>query len=561
METNKKEKTLSIKGKLIAIGILFLTSVVLSELFASYTDSKIDNAVALLNERQRQITLLKEFEVSFVEFTLSGMNAIIKKHTGEIEAEIMRDMNKANSFVKTNLPKIVEFADTEAEKKEIEKITNLYTKLEQALVVDLPLLIKSGADQATFDKIDGRIDALEKSVDEPLMAFIHSFKNEADEALDGLNHVISQASLMRKIFAAIMLVVLSITLVVISRSILIPILAACQMIQDIAEGEGDLTKRLTVGGDEIGELSSWFNVFIIKLHGIISQIQSELSTLNSSAGDLLTVAGSLASGSDDATIRSNAVASATEEMSSNMIAVAAASEQASININNVTSATEEMNGTVSEIASSTAKARQVTKEAVVKTETTSQRVDGLGRAAHEISKVTEVITEISEQTNLLALNATIEAARAGEAGKGFAVVANEIKELAKQTATATLEIKMKIETIQASTSLTVTEISEINGTIKDVNDIVSSIATAVEEQSATTSEIATNVAQVAQGINEVNENVSQSAAVSGDISKEISGVSVVAEQLQVNSGKVITQSDDLTSLAKGLNSIVRQFKL
>ena len=72
--------------------------------------------------------------------------------------------------------------------------------------------------------------------------------------------------------------------------------------------------------------------------------------------------------------------------------------------------------------------------------------------AQSISKVTEVITEISEQTNLLALNATIEAARAGEAGKGFAVVANEIKELAKQTAEATKEIKTKIEGIQTSTS-------------------------------------------------------------------------------------------------------------
>ncbi len=78
---------------------------------------------------------------------------------------------------------------------------------------------------------------------------------------------------------------------------------------------------------------------------------------------------------------------------------------------------------------------------VSKSEQALQRVDELGIAANEISKVTEVITETSVQTNLLALNATIEAARAGEAGKGFAVVANEIKDLAKQTAQATLDIK------------------------------------------------------------------------------------------------------------------------
>jgi len=97
--------------------------------------------------------------------------------------------------------------------------------------------------------------------------------------------------------------------------------------------------------------------------------------------------------------------------------------------------------------------RENTSKAVRQSQSATGRVDELGVAATEISKVTEVITEISEQTNLLALNATIEAARAGEAGKGFAVVANEIKELAKQTAEATLDIrpKMNLSRIQRIT--------------------------------------------------------------------------------------------------------------
>jgi methyl-accepting chemotaxis protein len=93
-------------------------------------------------------------------------------------------------------------------------------------------------------------------------------------------------------------------------------------------------------------------------------------------------------------------------------------------------------------------ARAISDQAVDKAGETSGQMDGLGQAAEGIGKVVETITEISEQVNLLALNATIEAARAGEAGKGFAVVANEIKELAKQTSTATLEIKEKIANIQ-----------------------------------------------------------------------------------------------------------------
>ena len=119
----------------------------------------------------------------------------------------------------------------------------------------------------------------------------------------------------------------------------------------------------------------------------------------------------------------------------------AATEQAATNIALVATATDEMTSTINEIVKSTEKAQEITKSAVREAGSASEKVDELGRAAVEIGKVTEAITEISEQTNLLALNATIEAARAGEAGKGFAVVANEIKELAKQTAGATGDLR------------------------------------------------------------------------------------------------------------------------
>jgi methyl-accepting chemotaxis protein len=106
----------------------------------------------------------------------------------------------------------------------------------------------------------------------------------------------------------------------------------------------------------------------------------------------------------------------------------------------VAATVEQMTDTVTEIALNMEKAREITTEAVSDVKSASEKVDELGRSARDIGKVTETITGISEQTNLLALNATIEAARAGEAGKGFAVVANEIKELARQTATATRDI-------------------------------------------------------------------------------------------------------------------------
>jgi methyl-accepting chemotaxis protein len=180
--------------------------------------------------------------------------------------------------------------------------------------------------------------------------------------------------------------------------------------------------------------------------------------------------------------------------------------------------------------------------------------------ADEISKVTEVITEISEQTNLLALNATIVAARAGEAGKGFAVVANEIKELARQTAEATQEIKEKIEGIQSSTGNTVNEIKQISEVIHEVNEIVGTIATAIEEQSVTTEEMASNLVQATQGIQSVNQSMAQSSTVAGDIAKDIVVVSQASEDLTIAGTQIKRSAQDLHKLSEKLAEAVNIYK-
>jgi methyl-accepting chemotaxis protein len=183
----------------------------------------------------------------------------------------------------------------------------------------------------------------------------------------------------------------------------------------------------------------------------------------------------------------------------------------------------------------------------------------LGSAADAISKVTEVITEISEQTNLLALNATIEAARAGEAGKGFAVVANEIKELARQTAQATHEIKAKIGGIQHSTGETVVEMTQISTVINQVNEIVATIATSVDSQLATTQEVAGNVREASLGFEEINENVAQCSQVTGQISADIADVKASADEMTHTSFQVAFNVKELSQLAEKLYAVVDHF--
>ncbi len=348
---------------------------------------------------------------------------------------------------------------------------------------------------------------------------------------------------------------------IIGRGITRPVKAAIAGLRDIAEGEGDLTRRLNISSkDEVGELAKWFDTFIGKLQGIISDLAQSTNTLGVSSKDLSDLSSRMSEGTGNISTKSRTVASASEQMSSSLVSIAASMEQASTNLDMVASSAEEMSSTVNEIAKNAENARGITGKAVTQAGSATAKVDELGKSAKKIGKVTEAITEISDQTNLLALNATIEAARAGEAGKGFAVVANEIKELAKQTAEATEEIKILVKNIQDDTSGTVVEISEITKIINDVNEIVTMIATAVEEQSTATREIAGNVSQASSGINSVNENVAQSSTVSNEIAKDIGDVNSLVEDLNSVGVNVNRRAVELDSLVERLLRIVGRFK-
>ncbi|TKB08566.1 methyl-accepting chemotaxis protein [Desulforhopalus sp. IMCC35007] len=333
-------------------------------------------------------------------------------------------------------------------------------------------------------------------------------------------------------------------------------------LKDAADGDGDLTKRLAISSkDELGLLAHWFNVFVEKLQRIMADVAGYSGQLNNSSAELLLVSKEMSRGTAEISERTASVSNAAEMMSSNMSSVAAAAEQSSTNIGMVSAAVEEMTATISEIAENTEKTRISSGQAVARTQKASDNVSNLSSSAQEIGKVVEAINEISEQTNLLALNATIEAARAGDAGKGFAVVASEIKELARQTSAATLEIKAKIDGIQSSTRDTVAEIGEITASISSVSSMIETVAAAVEEQSVTTKEIASNVVQASLGMQEVTENVSQSSVVANEIAAEIEYVNNALTEMSNNSSQVESNAAGLAGLSNELKTTVDQFRV
>ncbi|MFO7753146.1 MAG: methyl-accepting chemotaxis protein [Desulfobacteraceae bacterium] len=349
---------------------------------------------------------------------------------------------------------------------------------------------------------------------------------------------------------------------IVSRGVVRPINSVTGMLKDIAEGEGDLTRRIeNRSGDETQELAEWFNKFVEDTQSMVGSIKKNSDRLTESSKGLAGISEQMHTLAARTSQKARNVDGAAEKMSANLVSVASSMEQTSANVNNMSSASEEMTSTIEEIAKNAETAREITDDAVTRTDSATGRVNELGSAAERIGRVIDTINDISDQVNLLALNATIEAARAGEAGKGFAVVANEIKDLATQTASATEEIKEQVKGIQSSTSLTVEEIKSVSDAVHRIDEIVSSVATAVEEQSATTKEIAENIAQASTGIGEVNENVAQGSSNAEEVASEIKDVAESSGEMEDSSSKVKSSADELAGVAEDLGKMMAGFKV
>jgi methyl-accepting chemotaxis protein len=326
--------------------------------------------------------------------------------------------------------------------------------------------------------------------------------------------------------------------------------------------EGDFTHVIEIKGrDEISHICALMNLVNENLRKMIREVLNYTDALSSSSQDFLKISSEMSESSKQTSDMVDAVTAASEGMNLNIKTISNSIEQTSINVAAVASSTDEMTFTINEIAGNSDKASEIARKALAEAEDASINVDKLGKAAAEITRMTEIIAKISDQTNLLALNATIEAARAGEAGKGFAVVASEVKNLAMQTSEAAEDIENKIRAIKNSTEVTVKQIKEISRVIKDVHEIVDTIAMAVKEQSESARVIALSVSNASEGIKDINENISQTSIISDDIAGSIVEVNSSARYITNSSVNVQMSAEDLLAMTAQLKGAVCKFKI
>ncbi len=297
---------------------------------------------------------------------------------------------------------------------------------------------------------------------------------------------------------------------------------------------GSLRTRIVISSVVAAVLIALAARFVAKL--VARQMAPAVGSVYSSSSLLERLSGDMSATAVETTAEADSVAEAAGELAEGVDAIAQSMEQ--------------MSTAVREIATSAANATEVAHSAVETAAATNQKIGRLGESSAEVGEVVEVISSIAEQTNLLALNATIEAARAGEAGKGFAVVANEVKELAKQTSTATEDISSRITQIQEDSQQAVEAISDISDVIDRIAEIQITIASAVEEQSATTNEVVRTVVDASSNTSNIAEAIGSVAKATRSTSETASRISGASNEL----GQVANQLETVVGTGTGADN-------
>ncbi|MDP3480882.1 MAG: methyl-accepting chemotaxis protein [Desulfoprunum sp.] len=359
----------------------------------------------------------------------------------------------------------------------------------------------------------------------------------------------------------VVIVMATIGAMIISGLIGNPVQKVAMGLENISSGDADLTQRLLVtANDETGKVSRFFNAFLEKLQGIIKNLQVDAQQLNSAAQSIHALIKIIQEKSSSTKTISQTVFRSANYMSRDMNEISLVMEESTGDIHAISAAVEELTATVTEISETSGKAHINTEKTKNKMDQLEVEVYELGQAGDDISKVTETITAISDQVNLLALNATIEAARAGEAGKGFAVVANEIKELARQTASAATEIQSRIDQVQKMTKITISGIKDAAEIVSQNSEVVSTIASAVEEQSATVNEIAKSLSAASEKLGYSNTKVSKASVYADEMAQMANTVTDAAIQVDEAVVSIFETSEILQNLANKSAKTTQQFR-
>ena len=368
-------------------------------------------------------------------------------------------------------------------------------------------------------------------------------------SLDNINQAVHDSTVkIMGIASGLLALVIGFIYVFLRRSVSDPLEDLGNNLAQIAEGEGDLTRRLSITShDEIGKTSATFNTFIEKIQSVVADVKQSSELVMATSHQLAAAARELTASSDQQTEATVTMAATIEQITVSIATVADSAGNAE------TMAIEA--GRLSGDGAGMVR-NAVSKMGNISTSVgySTQMIRELDKKSLEISSIVKVIKEIADQTNLLALNAAIEAARAGEQGRGFAVVADEVRKLAERTSVATQEIANMINAIQHSTQTSVQgmdlsgvqvlegvslaeqsgdSMSHIEASTNKVREAVNDISTAMHEQSSAANQLAQEVEKIAQKSEKNSFMARQSSGTAKDLEEQAVSLKNAVDRFKV----------------------------
>ena len=531
------------------------------------------SGTATANQVNAVLTALFNTDYPVVEAALKLQRIVIELQDTAGEYLAMEDhvklqdlLNEYNELIDRALPHFTilsNLAESEEDKADAKALLNAFENWILHATGDDRLFATHRDMLQAESEADAATERMESDADRVAIA-LNKVAGAADAISDAADEkaasIVSMAQLSVLAAVSMLTVIAGILIVMISRTIITPIVKMTDSMRVLASGDTDIEIPASNRRDEIGNMASAVQVFkdnAIEAERLREEQarseqraeeekrQATLKMADELESSVKSVVEGVAGAAEEMKVTAQSMSEASEQTTSRSTAVASASEEATVTAQTVAAAAEELSNSIQEIARQVTEATNVASTGKGQAESTNTTVMGLAEGAQNIGDVVSLINDIAEQTNLLALNATIEAARAGEAGKGFAVVASEVKSLANQTAKATDEISQQIGAMQDSTQRTVGEIEAVVAAMSRISEMTTAVASAVEEQNAATHDIA--------------ENIQQTAAGTQDVSSNIVEVNHAAQQSSEAAGKVVVVVEDLTRQSDVLRDELDKF--
>ncbi|MED3562518.1 methyl-accepting chemotaxis protein [Bacillus xiapuensis] len=561
---------MNIRKKLyILLGVLICTLILLGSysikylLFTSEKNTEINNKIFIQNQ------------LKHIQYRLAGISNDERAFLIKGDYQFPNEMDSKLKDIQDSIATLKGIIKNQNEKDKVlqmEKAIQDYWSVSQQ-VINQYAVSKDQALSLHF----GKERDIRKNILEP----------DVNNYVDSLSKKISKEKNliqidMRNFIVRILAITVAISIlgalfgVIIIQSIIKPLNLINKQMKEIASGDGDMTKKISVKNkDELGQLSRSFNDFVETIRGIIINIIASSERVAASSEEFSASAEQAKIASEHVTNSMQVIAAHTQRENSMTNEATISLRESVQGLANITS----YSANVAQKTTGVKEQAEIGADSVTKivgqmesihesVENTATGIKTLSQSASQISNITELISSIASQTNLLALNAAIEAARAGEHGKGFAVVAEEVRKLAEQSNQSINQINDIVTSIQMETTAAVDSIQEVKENVSYGMDITKETSLKFNEILNEIEIVASNIQEIAATSEQLNtsfelvvNSVEEISILSKETSSNTEMIAASTEEQMASSEGILIAANSLTSLAEELREMIKRFKV